>query len=385
MPEVTIVLPTYNRADMILDAIRSVQAQTFQDWEIVVVDDGSTDNTEEVVLSLHDSRIHYVYQENKGLAGARNTGIRHAHSELITFLDSDDAFLPQKLEWQVGLMKSRPSLGLVAGDFFFADPHLTRLSEARSWQSHPNLTLKDWILGCPVIVCAVIVQRAWLEKAGGFDETMRYVEDWDLWLRLAYLGCPMDWLPRPVALYRIHGQNMAKQAVLMKQGMLRMFDKFFTLPDLPQDIQSLKERAYAHAYLNGAARAFAGGDAEEGRNSLEMALKLDPSLLSGEPPQALNSLASFANSPQCHSPSVFLNSLILGLPSQAQQWKPKFIRAVFHAVAAFEKARQGKRSQVSMHALKAMLLDPSWLKNRGLLAITVKSLLFPFFSLKESV
>lgn len=385
MPEVSVVLPTYNRADMILDAIRSVQAQTFQDWEMIVVDDGSTDKTKEIVLNLQDSRIRYVYQENKGLPGARNTGIRNARSELIAFLDSDDAFLPQKLEWQVKTMKDNPELGVVAGDVFFTDDQLNPLFEARSWETNPTLTLKDWVLGCPVIVSATMVRQSWLEKAEFFDETMRYVEDWDLWLRLSYSGCPMEWLKRPVTLYRIHGQNMAKQALLMKQGMLKMFDKFFALPNLPQEIQTLREQAYAHAYLNGAARAFAAGDIQEGKKSLEMAFTLNPALLNGNPPEGLSSLASFAHSPQCHSSNTFIQSLIKGLPEQAQHWNPQFIWAVFHATAVFEKTRQGKKRQVPLHALKAILLDPFWLKNRGLLVLAVKSLLSPTFPNKENV
>ncbi len=383
MPEVTVVLPTFNRADMILDAIRSVQAQTFQDWEIVVVDDGSTDNTREIIQALADPRIRYVYQENKGLPGARNTGIRNARAELIAFLDSDDAFLPEKLSWQVNMMKTQSDLGLVAGDVFFTDAHLTPLFEARAWESQPTLTLKDWVLGCPIIVSATMVRRGWLEKAGLFDETMRYVEDWDLWLRLSFLGCPMEWLPRPVTLYRIHGQNMAKHAALMKQGMLRMFDKFFSIPNLPAEILNLRDQAYAHAYLNGAARAFAAGDSIEGKNSLENALRINPTLEIGNPPQALSSLASFANSPQCLQPERFLQSLIQGLPERALHWNPRYIRAIFHATAAFEKMRQGNKKQVPVHAFKAIWFDPTWLKIRGLIVITVKSLIPTSLSSKE--
>ncbi|MEJ5313047.1 MULTISPECIES: glycosyltransferase [Anaerolinea] len=385
MPEVTVVLPTFNRADMILDAIRSVQAQTFQDWEIVVVDDGSTDNTKEIIQALEDPRIRYLYQENKGLPGARNTGIRNARAELIAFLDSDDAFLPEKLAWQVQRMATQPDLGLVAGDVFFTDAHLKPLFEARAWESHPTLTLSDWVLGCPIIVSATMVRRVWLEKAGYFDETMRYVEDWDLWLRLSYLGCPMEWLSKPVTLYRIHGQNMAKHAALMKQGMLRMFDKFFSIPNLPSEILDLKDQAYAHAYLNGAARAFSAGDSIEGKNSLQNALRINPTLGIGDPPQALSSLASFAHSPQCHQPEIFLQSLIQGLPEEVKHWKPQYIRAIFHATAAFEKVRQGKKKQVPVHALKAILFDPTWLKNRGLIAIALKSLISPSPSPKEDV
>jgi len=100
---------------------------------------------------------------------------------------------------------------------------------------------------------------------------MRYIEDWDLWLRMSHLGCRMDWLREPVCSYRIHGGNMVRHAMLMKIGMITMFDKLYTHADLPAEILALRDPAYAHAYLNAAARAFAADAAAEGRECLASA------------------------------------------------------------------------------------------------------------------
>lgn len=377
MPQVSVIIPSYNRADMVLDAVRSVQAQTFSDWELIVVDDGSKDNTREVIGGLADERIRYIYQENKGLPGARNTGIRHARGEWIAFLDSDDAYLPQKLAAQVAVMQARPELGLLAAGFIETDRDLRPLRELHPWEDQPTLTLLDWVTACPICPGAPLVRKSWLEKAQLFDERMPFVEDWDLWLRLAYLGCPMDWLPQPVCYYRIHGGNMVRQAVLMKNGMLTMFDKLFAHENLPAAVLALRDRAYANAYLNGAARAFAASDIPEGRASLGKALRFDPDLLQGRPPRALGSLISFSLSPLCGDAPGFLNRLLQGLPAEAGGWTRRQIFGAYHAVAAFEAARSGRTGAIFRSAAAAVWTDPAWLANRGLIAIALRSLFRP--------
>ncbi|GAP13466.1 glycosyltransferase [Longilinea arvoryzae] len=360
---------------MVLDAVRSVQAQTFTDWELIVVDDGSKDNTREVIGEVADQRIRYIYQENKGLPGARNTGIRNARGEWIAFLDSDDAFLPGKLAAQLAVMQARPGLGLLAAGFIETDRELRPLREMRPWENQPTLTLLDWVRGCPICPGAPLVRKSWLEKAGLFDERMPFVEDWDLWLRMAYLGCPMDWLPVPVCYYRIHGGNMVRQAVLMKNGMLTLFDKLYSHEDLPAEVLALRDQAYANAYLNGAARAYAGKDPGEGCTSLSKALRFDPDLLQGRPPRALSSLISFALSPLCGDAPGFLNSMLDALPPEASGWTRRQAFGAFHAVRAFEAARYGHPDTIFRDAAAAVWQDPSWLANRGLIAIALRSLL----------
>ncbi|NJM39416.1 MAG: glycosyltransferase [Anaerolineae bacterium] len=263
--KVSIIVPTYNRADLLGEALDSVLKQTFTNWEVIVVDDGSVDDTKALVSKYIDrdsdrhSRIRYIYQANKGLPGARNTGLRAATGDYIAFLDSDDLFLPHKLQSQVAVLDQSPNLGLVASGHVEVDLHLRVLRTTRPWLAYPGLDLTSWLTSCPFIVNAVLVRRRWLEQVDFFDEEMRYVEDWDLWLRLAQAGCPMAWHPDVVCYYRFHISNMARHAQLMQNGMLRLMDKLYAQPDLSPNVLARKEKAYANIYLDTAGRALPQG------------------------------------------------------------------------------------------------------------------------------
>ena len=136
-PKVSVIVPTHNRADLIEYSIRSVLAQTYPDFELLVVDNGSTDSTRSVVDGIGDPRIRYIYQENSGgPAGPRNTGIRESRGEYVAFLDSDDLWVPTKLARQVEVLEKRPAVGLVYGQF-------TRFSECGNTVSDPIPTLEN--------------------------------------------------------------------------------------------------------------------------------------------------------------------------------------------------------------------------------------------------
>ena len=373
MPKVSIIIPAYNRAGMILTAVESVLAQTYPDWEAIIVDDGSSDNTREVVAGVKDARVRYIYQDNKGLPDARNTGIRASSGEYVAFLDSDDAFLPEKLMLQVPVLDATPQIGLVAGGFVEVDMDMRPLHEIRPWVKNPTLDLLDWVRTCSFCVGSPLVRRAWLDKAGLFDETMRYVEDWDLWLRLASMSCRMQWLKEPVYLYRMHASSMVRQAVMMKNGMIAMFDKFFARPDLPHEAAVLRGKAYGHAYLNAAARAMAGGDGVEGKACLAAAFENDPSLLDGNPPAAIDTLASFALTPLCPDARQFMALLADSLPAPLAHWPQRRVFGALYAVQAFEKAAHQQPGALG-YAVKAIWNDPAWLRNRGLLKLAFASL-----------
>jgi len=372
-PRVSIIIPAYNRANMILTALKSVLAQTYPDWEAIVVDDGSSDNTREVVAGVKDARVRYIYQENKGLPGARNAGIRASSGEYVAFLDSDDAFLPEKLALQVPVLDANPDLCLVAGGFIEVDMNMRPLHEIRPWVKNPTLDLLDWVRTCSFCVGSPLVRRGWLERAGLFDENMRYVEDWDLWLRMASMGCHMQWLKKSVYLYRMHASSMVRQAVMMKNGMIAMFDKFFARPELPPEASALRGKAYGHAYLNAAARAMAGGDGAEGKACLTAAFEHNPALLDGNPPAAIDTLASFALTPLCPDAKQFMALLAESLPAPLAHWPRRRVFGALYAVQAFEKAAH-QQPGVMGYAVKAILNDPAWLKNRGLLKLALASL-----------
>ena len=277
MPRISVIIPTYNRADMVGDAIQSVLGQTYFDWELIIVDDGSTDNTDDVVAGHKDERIRYIYQDNRKLPGARNTGIRAARGQYVAFLDSDDLFLPDKLKGQIAFLEGRPELGVVAGGFVEVDKNLHTLREMKPWEKQPTLAIPA--IGCSIV--PFVPAPLWSAMSGSRKwvcsmKPCLTMEDWDLWLRMSYAGCRMDWLEEPVCYYRIHGGNMVRHARLMKAGMLTMFDKLFAQSELPVEVLAMRDQIYANVYLNAAARAYAAGDANEGKACLGNAIQLNP-------------------------------------------------------------------------------------------------------------
>ena len=187
-PKVSIILPTYNRAYIIEKAIQSVLNQTYQDFELIIVDDGSTDNTEEIIKKLQekDKRIRYIKLEtNKGAAAARNEGIKIAHGKYITFQDSDDEWLPEKLEKQMKIFETTPEDIIVYTGFWRIDgDEKTYIPDInisnREGNIHKELLKRNFI-GTP----SILLLKKNLEKIGMFDENLSRLQDWDLAIRLS--------------------------------------------------------------------------------------------------------------------------------------------------------------------------------------------------------
>ena len=188
MPTVSVIIPTYNRASMLREAIQSVLDQTYSDFEIIVVDDGSTDNTGDVVSVFSDTRIRYVFQENRGRSNARNHALSLARGEYIAFLDSDDLFLPSKLGIQVKALEDNPDYGMVYSHALRVDNQ----GRAIAGRRYPRIKLSGRIYpellytrGSIITTPSVVMRSAILNEIGGFDERMDICEDLDLWRRVA--------------------------------------------------------------------------------------------------------------------------------------------------------------------------------------------------------
>jgi len=190
MPKVSVIMPTYNRAETLPDALESLLAQTYLDFEVIVVDDGSTDNTRAVVEEYckKDSRIIYYYQENKERSAARNQGIRLSRGEYIAFLDSDDVYLPEKLEKQVAILDSVRDSDFVYCYYKLMDRTGNPVESGDSPAYALSGNIYPEILrftGVNIKTPSVMVRKKLFEKIGGFDEKMKVCEDLDLWRRAA--------------------------------------------------------------------------------------------------------------------------------------------------------------------------------------------------------
>ncbi len=254
MPKIAVIIPAYNQSQYLSQAIQSVLDQTFSDWEAVIVDDGSTDATRSVALSYPDSRLRYVYQENRGLSAARNTGIRNSSAPNLSFLDSDDMFLPEKLTVLLAALEQSPELGLVAGQAVPVDENGKRVGKVMDTPLPDQA--ERLLLGNPLHVGSVLLRRSWQEQAGFFDESLRSYEDWDMWLRLGHLGCRMGYVNQPVSLYRFHTAQMTRIGAQMTTATFAVLDKLYSNPDLPPAWQDLHDMAYSQAYLRAAAQAY---------------------------------------------------------------------------------------------------------------------------------
>lgn len=212
MPTVSIVMPAYNAGTYVAESIRSVIAQTMADWELLVVDDGSSDDTCEVVGGfLSDPRIRLLKQKNAGPAAARNRGIREGTGPFVAFLDADDLWVPEKLARTLDEFRLHPEIGLCATGMKVIGPDGAVRGETlgpdRCGQALPDLLSGTF----DVLLSSAVVRREVLDRAGLFDESIRLSEDFELWLRVA-LQCPFRMLAEPLLLYRSGHGNISGTA-----------------------------------------------------------------------------------------------------------------------------------------------------------------------------
>jgi glycosyltransferase involved in cell wall biosynthesis len=207
MPIVSVIIPSYNYGHFVSEAIESVLSQTYPHHEIIVVDDGSTDRTFEVVA--HYPSVFYVRQENAGLSAARNRGIQECRGEYVVCLDADDRLLPQHFEISLEAFQSHPDVGWVCGTFryFGNEPPWRYGHRCDPMPDHFGLLLRSNFIGAPH---AVMYRRQVLAKSGGFDECLKSCEDWELYLRLIRQA-PLYCHHQPIAEYRMTDQQMSRR------------------------------------------------------------------------------------------------------------------------------------------------------------------------------
>jgi len=225
---VSVIMPAYNAGKYIADSIRSVVAQTWPDWELIVVDDGSTDDTAAIVQDFmqRDGRVKYFFQENGRLGKARNTGIRNAQGNLIAFLDSDDLWLETKLELQMRALREHDADLVYCNAFVFTDDN--PLNETHKLQStigtfSGQAFFDSLVVQNQIPVLTVLVKKTALESAGLFEEAKPFhgCEDYDLWLKLARAGYVFHGMPAVLSRYRRHGAAMtAVQSNVFKPMLL---------------------------------------------------------------------------------------------------------------------------------------------------------------------
>ena len=369
----TVIIPAYNQGHYLAQAVESVLAQTDPDFEVVVVDDGSTDDTAQVAQGFSDPRVRYVYQENAGLSAARNAGIAHARGRYLTFLDSDDLFMPEKLALLVEALETESQAGLVAGQAIPIDED-GRLTGRAFDQPLPREG-RQLLLGNPLHVGSVLLRRSWQEKVGLFDQSLRSYEDWDMWLRLALAGCPMRWVDKPVSKYRFHTAQMTRDGAQMTTATFSVLDNLFARSDLPATWREMRDLAYSRAYLRAAAQAYRAAEYEAGAEYLKLASALDTSLIEDNGAQLASIMTAWTDLPKISEPLHYLKSVYQHLPPELEALEQRKHEQLGElslrlSYAAFEQNDMQRARETVRQAIR---YQPRRLANRGVLSILVHS------------
>jgi len=214
-PKVSIIIPVYNYEKYVRECVESALSQDYENLEVIVVDDGSTDATPEILKSF-EQKIRYIRQENRGTAAALNVGLRLARGSLVAWLSSDDVYLPGKIRAQVEKLQEEPDLALVYTDWIMIDAEGRELQVIRSSCPSPERFIREMLICDFVSGSSILLKKECFERAGYFDETLRAVADADMWFRLLKHGYRFGHVPKPLVKYRHHPSNQTHNYRLMQ-------------------------------------------------------------------------------------------------------------------------------------------------------------------------
>ncbi len=259
-PKVSVIIPLFNAAPYIAACLDSVLAQTFDDFEIIVADDGSTDGSADIVAPYrqrYPGKIFIVThpaRANRGITASRNLAIRHARGEYLAFLDNDDLWLPEKLARQVKVLETYQQVALVYAkmEFINAEGQAMAVNGLRAFgdgaPNQPSQIFSRLLRKNPIPSLTVLARKHFIEEAGAFDETMQYNEDRFVWSKMLY-NRPAYFIPETMALYRVHPTNFSRELAKAKAHAEAEFQYFFKLIDFlqHQKIKSWPRSAFAVA------------------------------------------------------------------------------------------------------------------------------------------
>ena len=247
------IVPAHDAASFIASAIDSVLGQTLTDLEILVIDDGSADETVRIVENYR-APVRLLRQKRKGVSAARNFGIREARSEFIALLDADDVFIERsKLEKQLAIMIEK-NCDIVTSGWRVTDENLNRISDRETWLEVPHLNLFNWVQSLAVLPSTMLLRRSKVLEVEAFDESLTNSEDVDLIFRMALARARSEWLPQITVAYRRHGANATNQIHRQAQGLKIVLEKLFQRSDLPVALRQI-ERDVRYRSLTSSAHA----------------------------------------------------------------------------------------------------------------------------------
>jgi glycosyltransferase involved in cell wall biosynthesis len=377
MPQVSVFIASYNHARYIGQALDSVLAQTYRDFEIVVVDDGSTDGSHELLLDYqqrYPDQVRYSWhagRANKGVTATSNVGIARSQGEYLAWLGSDDVWYPHKLEKQMAHFAAQPAAGMVCSYATVVDEN-DRPFPGVMGKDVSRDAFRQLVVGNVICPSTIVVTRACLNDVGVFNEKLVY-SDWELFIRIA-AKYPVGFIAEPLASYRMHGRNMSVhgQAATKLERNLAVIETVFQ--EVPEADPALKDQALAAIYFSTALDFYGAGQSETAKGYVALTRQHLNGSLPFEADELIETVVAYA----MHS--------FRGSPAD----KVQFVRTVFAAVApalerkavaqlhinnSFTSHLRGDASGARQNILRALRNDPSWIRNPGVRSIGAQAVL----------
>lgn len=314
-PLVSVIIPAYNQDRFIGDAIQSVLDQTYQNFEIIVVNDASTDNTDEVVRRFKDERLKYIVQtENMRLSATRNTAMRASQGQILALLDADDIFHPEKLQAHAAFLAEHPEVGVSYNSRF--NLHYSSKELAGIWRPPMRLGLMDLILGFPFAPSDMVVRRDWAFKVGLFDPAMGTAEDTDFPCRLALAGCQFAGIDRVLNYRRYHSGRPRKNLQGRLDDVARAQAAIFADPRCTGEVLNLGALALKHHLMAVMSLAYLQEETQLAQKFTRELVEMDPKVIEGEPSEFIDfmTLESIADESLNHETN--LDRVICQLPPE---------------------------------------------------------------------
>jgi glycosyltransferase involved in cell wall biosynthesis len=246
-PLVSVVIPAYNAQRTVAASIHSALAQTLDDLEVVVVDDGSSDDTAATAEQVDDPRVTVIRQVNAGAAAARNAGIALATGRYVALLDADDLWVEDKLARQIAVLEGPGDVRAVQSGAYFVNDELTVLSERRCVSSEDPLLDTLLFRNMPNNMSTLVIERDMFATMGAFDTSLVILEEWDMHIKVAR-HCNLVSIEDPLSLYRVHPGNRSRDVTIHIEPGLRVLERVFADASLPPGVKSQRRRIYAHFY-----------------------------------------------------------------------------------------------------------------------------------------
>lgn len=328
LPKVSVIIPSYNGASFIGEAIRSVLNQTYQNFELIIVDDASQDHTLEVIKKFDDPRIKCLVQEfNQGVDAARRRAIRSATGDIFALLDQDDLFHEDKLQAHVALLEKSPDIGFTYNSRFHLNHSAKTIREI--WRPPQRITLADLILGFPISPSDMVIRRQWSEHLDLTQETpLIHGGEYVITGRLFMSGCRFASIDRALTYRSFHAGRTFSKIGARCEAELQAQERIFSDPRCPAEVLALREIAFMNTYRIWAYYALAQEDTEIGQTYIRRAVALQPSLITGNPAELVNFLMQESIADESRNHEVLLATIFEQLPPELLQLKQQYRWAV---------------------------------------------------------